>query len=39
MDFGVLGARRAIAAACYGTAIAGTVGAARTLLRLPGRSA
>ena len=35
LDFGILGARRPIAVACYGTAIAGTLGAARTLLRLP----
>lgn len=36
MDFGVLGARRLIAMLCYGTAIIGTLKAARTLLRLPG---
>jgi fumarate reductase subunit D len=37
MDFGVMGARRVIAVTCYGGAIAGMFGAARTLLRLPGR--
>ena len=37
LDFGITGARRAIALLCYGTAVAGTVGAARTLLRLPVR--
>jgi fumarate reductase subunit D len=37
MDFGVLGARRVIAVGCYGSAVLGTLGAARTLLRLPGR--
>ncbi len=36
MDFGVLGARRLIAVLCYGSAIVGTLSAARTLLRLPG---
>ena len=36
MDFGVLGARRLIAVLCYGTALAGTLSAARTLRRLPG---
>ena len=35
MDFGVLGARRLIAVLCYGTALAGTLSAARTLRRLP----
>ena len=37
MDFGILGARRTIAALCYGSAILGALGAARTLIRLPGR--
>jgi fumarate reductase subunit D len=37
MDFGLLGARRLIAVLCYGTAIVGTLGAARTLLRLSGK--
>ncbi len=37
LDFGVMGARRFIATLCYGSAILGTLGAARTLLRLPGR--
>jgi fumarate reductase subunit D len=37
MDFGVMGARRFIAWLCYGSAIVGTLGAARTLIRLPGR--
>lgn len=32
MDLGVMGARRPIAVLCYGSAIAGTLGAARTLL-------
>ena len=36
IDLGVKGARRPIAALCYGTAIAGALGAAGTLLRLPG---
>src|SRR5579871_2081469 len=36
LDFGIMGARRPIAVLCYGSAIAGTLGAARTLLRLPG---
>ena len=36
IDLGVKGARRPIAALCYGTAIAGAFGAAGTLLRLPG---
>jgi fumarate reductase subunit D len=35
LDFGIMGARRPIAALCYGSAIAGTLGAARTLLRIP----
>ncbi|HZS86599.1 MAG TPA: fumarate reductase subunit FrdD [Chloroflexota bacterium] len=39
MDFGVSGGRRAIAAACYGSAILGTLGALVTLLRLPGGKA
>ena len=39
MDFGVLGARRLIATLCYGSAIVGTLGAAFTMLRLPGRKA
>jgi len=39
MDFGVLDGRRPVAAACYGSAIAGTLAAARTLSRLPGRGA
>jgi fumarate reductase subunit D len=37
MDFGILGARRFIAGLCYGSAVIGTLGAARTLLRLPDR--
>lgn len=37
MDFGLLGARRLVAVLCYGSAIAGTLGAARTLLHLPSR--
>ena len=36
IDLGVKGARRPIAALCYGTAIAGALGAAGTLVRLPG---
>ena len=36
IDLGVKGARRPTAALCYGTAIAGALGAAGTLLRLPG---
>jgi fumarate reductase subunit D len=39
MDFGVSGGRQAIAAACYGSAILGTLGALRTILRLPGGKA
>jgi fumarate reductase subunit D len=39
LDFGITGARRLIATLCYGAAIAGTLGAARTLLRLPGKEA
>ncbi|HEY8286981.1 MAG TPA: fumarate reductase subunit D [Chloroflexota bacterium] len=39
MDFGVLGARRLIAVTCYGSAIFGTLGAARTLWRLPRKDA
>jgi fumarate reductase subunit D len=38
LDFGVMGARHAIATACYGSAILGTLSAARTLLRLPGKN-
>jgi len=37
MDFGLMGARRLVATVCYGSAIAGTLAAARTLLRLPRR--
>lgn len=37
LDFGMTGARRLIAGLCYGSAIAGTLGAGRTLLRLPAR--
>ena len=37
IDLGVMGARRTIAVLCYGTAIVGALGAARTLLRLPSR--
>jgi fumarate reductase subunit D len=37
MDFGVMGAGRLIAGLCYGSAIVGTLGALRTLLRLPDR--
>lgn len=39
MDFGILGARRAIALLFYGSAIAGTLNAVRTILRLPDRKA
>lgn len=35
MDFGVMGARRPIAVAFYGSAILGALGAARTLLTKP----
>jgi len=35
MDFGVTGARRPIAVLCYGSAIVGALGAARTLARRP----
>lgn len=38
MDLGVTGARRQIALVCYGTAIAGSLDAARIVLRLPGRA-
>jgi fumarate reductase subunit D len=37
MDFRLVGARRFIAWLCYGSAMVGTLGAARTLVRLPGR--
>jgi fumarate reductase subunit D len=36
MDLGVKGARGPIALLCYGSAVVGTLGAVRTLLRLPG---
>jgi succinate dehydrogenase subunit D len=39
LDFGVMGARRLVATQCYGSAIVGTLGAARTLVRLPARDA
>ena len=35
MDYGLMGGRRVIATLCYGSAVAGTLGAARTLLRRP----
>jgi fumarate reductase subunit D len=38
MDLGVTGARRPIALICYGTAVAGSLDAARVLWRLPGKS-
>lgn len=38
LDFGLLGARRLIAILCYGSALAGTVGAARAFLRRPDRT-
>jgi fumarate reductase subunit D len=39
LDFGLMGARGPIALLCYGCAFAGTVGAARTALRRPKRTA
>ena len=39
MDFGIMGARRQIALLCYGSAVLGTLSAALTILRLPGRKA
>jgi succinate dehydrogenase subunit D len=35
MDYGLMGGRRIIATLCYGSAVVGTLGAARTLLRRP----
>lgn len=37
MDVGIMGARRAIAMLCYGSAVAGALGAVRILLRQPGK--
>jgi fumarate reductase subunit D len=39
MDFGIMGGGRVIGGLCYGSAVVGTLGALRTVLRLPARDA